>query len=119
MLGEDSVQETYHSMHLLWGRQATLATVLIACLILGTPLAINKWWHLRVNSDKSGRGVIKLIWINHLFSFLNVIVILFDLVVLLMPDQEFPPTICLALQWSVFFVIWQRFYGGLPIALGR
>ena len=117
---KDKAQEmTYHSMHLLWGNQTTLVAVFITSLILGIPLAINKWWHLRVNTDKSGRGVIKLIRISHFFSLLSVLVILFDLVVLFIPSHKLPPPICLTLEWLVFFIMCQRFHSGLPIALGR
>ena len=37
------------------------AAVYMVSFVLGLPLSINKWWHLRVSSDKSGRGVIMLI----------------------------------------------------------
>ena len=121
---EDEVEKeaggtTQHSMHLLWGHHTILATVFIISLVLGVPLSINKWWHLRVSSDRSGRGVIKLIQINYFMSLLSVPVTLFDLFILLAPSQDIPRFACVSLEWSASFLIMQRFHGGLPIALGR
>ena len=87
--------------------------------VLGLPLSINKWWHLRVSSDKSGRGVIMLIRTGYFMSLLSVAVILFDALILLAPSQEFPGFACVLLEWSVSFLMMQRYHGGLPIALGR
>ena len=108
-----------HSMHLLWGYHTAFATIFLIGLILGIPLSVNKWWHLRISSDRSGRGVIKLIQINYYMSLLSVPVILIDLFILLAPSQEIPRFICLLLEWSAGFLMIQRFHGGLPIALGR
>ena len=58
---EEAGDTTHHSMHLLWGYKTTFATIFALTLILGAPLSINKWWHLRVSSNRSGRGVIKII----------------------------------------------------------
>ena len=123
-LVEDEVEEgegvtTHHSMHLLWGNKMAFATVFIISLILGVPFSINKWWHLQVSSNRSGRGVIKLIQINYFMSLLSIPVIIFDLFILLAPSQEIPRFVCVSLEWSVGFLMMQRFHGGLPIALGR
>ena len=108
-----------HSMHLLWGYHTAFATIFLIGLVLGVPLSVNKWWHLRVSGDRSGRGVIKLIQINYFMSLLSVPVILVDLIILLAPSQEIPRFVCVSLEWSVSFLMMQRFHGGLPIALGR
>ena len=52
-------------------------------------------------------------------SLLSVPVILFDLFILLAPSQEIPRFVCVSLEWSVGFLMMQRFHGGLPIAFGR
>ena len=52
-------------------------------------------------------------------SLLSVAVILFDALILLVPSQEFHEFACVLLEWSVSFLMMQRYHGGLPIALGR
>ena len=116
---EETGDTTHHSMHLLWGYKNAFATVFTVTLILGAPLSINKWWHLRVSSNRSGRGVIKLIQIYHYMSLLSVPVILFDLVILWMPNQEISKLICILFEWTVSFLIMQRCHGDLSIAMGR
>ena len=110
---------THHSMERFWGHYTALAIVFLLSLVLGAPLSINKWWHLRVSSNRSGRGVIKLIQISYYMSLLSLPVILFDLFILLAPSQEIPKYVCVLLEWSMNFLILQRFHGGLPIALAR
>ena len=100
-------------------RLRAFAIVYMVSFIAGLPLSINKWWHLRVSSDKSGRGVIMLIRTSYFMSLLSVAVILFDASILLVPSQEFPEFACVLLEWSVSFLMMQRYHGGLPIALGR
>ena len=51
----------HHSMFHLWGYKNPFAAIFVFTLVLGAPLSVNKWWHLRVSSNRSGRGVIKLI----------------------------------------------------------
>ena len=58
---EEAEAADHHSMFHLWGYKNPFAAILILTLIIGTPLSINKWWHLRVSSNRSGRGVIRLI----------------------------------------------------------
>lgn len=110
---------TRHSMELFRGHYTALAIVFLVSLVLGAPLSINKWWHLRVSSDRSGRGVIRLIKISYYMSLLSLPVILLDLLILLAPSQEIPQSICVLLEWSMNFLMLQRFHGGLPIALAR
>ena len=110
---------TRHSMELFRGQYTALAVVLLLSLVLGAPLSINKWWHLRVSSDRSGRGVIKLIQISYFMSLLSLPVILLDLLILLAPSQEIPQSGCVLLEWLMNFLLLQRFHGGLPIALAR
>ena len=116
---EEAGHTIHHSMHLLWGYKTAFTSVFILTLILGAPLSINKWWHLRVSSNKSGRGVIKLMQVHYYMSLLSVPVILFDLAILLMPDQEIPKPTCILLKWSVSFLTMQRCHGDLSIAMGR
>ena len=108
-----------HSMHLLWGHKTIFATIFTLTIILGAPLSINKWWHLRVSSNRSGRGVIKLIQIYHYMSLLSVPAILFDLVILWMPEVENSKLSCILFEWLVSFLTMQRCHGDLSIALGR
>ena len=123
-LAEDVVDEgasgtPHHSMHLLFEYQRTLATIFIISAILGVPLSINKWWHLRVSSDRSGRGVIKLIQVNYFWSLLSLPLMIFDMFIIFAPSQEIPTSACILFEWSAGFLMIQRFHGGLPIALGR
>ena len=56
---------------------------------------------------------------SYFMSLLSVAVILFDALILLVPSQEFHEFACVLLEWSVSFLMMQRYHGGLPIALGR
>ena len=58
---EEAGATDHHSMFHLWEYKNPLAAIFVFTLVLGAPLSVNKWWHLRVSSNRSGRGVIKLI----------------------------------------------------------
>ena len=42
-----------------------LTAACVISLILGLPLMVNALWHLRVSSNASGRGVLRLIKLNY------------------------------------------------------
>ena len=58
---EEAGATDHHSMFHLWEYKNPLAAIFVFTLVLGAPLSVNKWWHLRVSSNRSGRGVVKLI----------------------------------------------------------
>ena len=116
---EETGATDHHSMFHLWEYKNSFAAIFIFTLVLGAPLSINKWWHLRVSSNRSGRGVIKLIQVYHYISLLNVLVILFDLVILMFLGQEVPKTVCILFERLTSCIMMQRCHGDLSIALGR
>ena len=59
------------------------------------------------------------IQIYHYISQLNVLVILFDLVILMFPEQEAPKAVCILFEWLTSCIMMQRCHGDLSIALGR
>ena len=109
-----------HSMGLLLvNHHHALSSVCIASLFLGLPLMINALWHLRVSSNASGRGVLRLIKLHYCINLLSIPALLIQMVVLAMPRESMPFLVCLYLEWTVGFVRINHYLGGLAIALSR
>ena len=109
-----------HSMgKLLVNHSHALSTVCIASLFLGLPLMINAHWHLRVSSNASGRGVLRLIKLHYCINLLSIPALLIQMVILAMPSESMPSWVCLYLEWTVGFVRINHYLGGLAIALSR
>ena len=94
-----------------------LSAVCVASLILGLPLMVNALWHLRVSSNASGRGVLRLLKRQYCINLLGIPAILMELAVLAMPTESMPSSVCLYLEWTVGFVRSNHDLGGLGIAL--
>ena len=109
-----------HSMgQLLGDHDGALSAACIASLVLGTPLLANALWHLRVSSNASGRGVLRLIQRQYWINLLSAPAILIELAILAMPTRGMPSPLCLYLEWTIGFVRGNHFLGGLGIAVGR
>ena len=109
-----------HSMEpLLSDHYGTLSAVCIASLILGLPLIANALWHLRVSSNASGRGVLRLIKLQYCINLLSIPAILIELGILGMPTKSMPSLVCLYLEWTVGFVRVNYYLAGLGIATCR
>ena len=118
----NEVRTEEHSMgHLLENHKSALSSIIISSLVLGLPLMINALWHLRVSSNASGRGVLRLIKLHYCINFISIPALVIELVILAMPDSDrsMPNSICLYLEWSVGFVRLNHYLGGLAIALSR
>ena len=117
---EEATRLDGHSMgSLLVDHHGVLSSVCIVSLLLGSPLMINALWHLRVSSNASGRGVLRLIKLHYCINLLSIPVILIELVILTIPTNSMPSLICLFLEWTVGFVRVNHYLGGLAIALSR
>ena len=99
--------------------QTSLSLVSLCSIALGVPLALNMLWHLRVANNARGRGVIRLILLQHLINLLYLPVISFNLLILAMPSREFPILVCGLLEYACEFAFNSRCVGSLAIALGR
>ena len=109
-----------HSMGtLLSDHNRALSAVCVASLILGLPLIANALWYLRVSSNARGRGVLRLIKLQYCINLLSLPAILTELVILAMPSESMPTLVCLYLEWTVGFVRFNHYLGGLAIALSR
>ena len=71
-----------HSMELLEVHEDALATSGAVSLALGLALAANMSWHLRISSEASGRGVLRLVQLQHRLRMLCVPVIVAQLLIL-------------------------------------
>ena len=80
---------------------------------------VNALWHLRVSSNASGRGVIRLIKLNYCIRLLSIPALLIQLAILAMPAESMPSVLCLYLEWTVGFMRVNHYLGGLAIALSR
>ena len=109
-----------HSMGvLLSDHNSALSAVCIGSLILGLLLMANALWHLRVSSNASGRGVLRLLKRQYCINLLGIPAILIELAILAMPTKSMPTLVCLYLEWTVGFVRANHYLGGLGIALSR
>ena len=109
-----------HSMgQLLTDLNVILFVVCITSLILGTPLMANALWHLRVASNASGRGVLRLIQLQYCVNLISVSSILLEMVILAMPARSMPSFLCLYLEVTAGFVRWNIILGGFSIAISR
>ena len=112
--------ECEHSMNeLLSDHQIPLSIVCIASIVLGLPLKINMFWHLKVANNTSGRGVLRL---TRLHVFINLIcfpMICADLIILASPSNKIPLYLCGCLEWVITFMWVNGSFRGLMIALGR
>ena len=80
---------------------------------------VNALWHLRVSSNASGRGVLRLIKLNYCIRLLSIPALLIQLAILAMPMESMPSALCLYLEWTVGFMRVNHYLGGLAIALSR
>ena len=109
-----------HSMGPLLGdHKHALSSVIILSLVLGLPLMLNALWHLRVSSNASGRGVLRLIKLHYCINLLSILALAIEQAILAMPAESMPSSLCLFLEWTVGFVRLNHYLGGLAIALSR
>ena len=80
---------------------------------------VNALWHLRVSSNASGRGVLRLIKLHYCINLLSILALAIEQAILAMPAERMPSSICLFLEWTVGFVRLNHYLGGLAIALSR
>ena len=66
-----------------------------------------------------GRGVLRLLKRQYCINLLGIPAILMELVILAMPTESMPSSVCLYLEWTVGFVRGNHYLGGLGIALSR
>ena len=104
---------------LLVDHHGVLSSVCIVSLLLGSPLMINALWHLRVSSNASGRGVLRLIKLHYSINLLSILALAIELAILVMPTESMPSSVCLFLEGMVGFVRVNHYLGGLAIALSR
>ena len=71
-----------HSMELLEVHEDALATSSAVSLALGLALAANMSWHLRISSEASGRGVLRLVQLQHRLRMLCAPIIVAQLLIL-------------------------------------
>ena len=71
-----------HSMELLEVHEDALATSSAVSLALGLALATNMSWHLQISSEASGRGVLRLVQLQHRLKLLCVPIIMAQLLIL-------------------------------------
>ena len=87
-----------HSMELLEVHEDALATSSAVSLALGLALAANMSWHLRISSEASGRGVLRLVQLQHRLRMLCAPIIVAQLLILTTKVLVFS----INLSWIIF-----------------
>ena len=104
---------------LLDDHAGALSSVCVVSLVLGLPVMVNALWHLRVSSNASGRGVLRLIKLHYSINLLSILALATELAILVTPTESMPSSVCLFLEGMVGFVRVNHYLGGLAIALSR
>ena len=99
-------------MELLEVHEDALATSSAVSLALGLALAANMSWHLRISSEASGRGVLRLVQLQHRLRMLCVPVIVAQLLILTTKVLVFS----INLSWIIFLhTKYHTFFIGIPL----
>ena len=98
----------------------TIALVVICLvgLIFGSPLAANMLWNLRVATEASGRGVMRLILLQQRLNLLSAMSICMELLILAFPSG-LPSIFCISFESTVWFILVNRQLSSICIGLGR
>ena len=114
-----TTEGTSHSLaQLLRDHTRALSTICTVGLALGLPLAANLLWNLRVASDASGRGVLRLILLQQRLNLLSILIICMELLILHYPEGM-PKLFCLLFEGMVVFMLVNRQLSSICIGLGR
>ena len=74
---------------------------------------------LRVATDASGRGVLRLIQLHQRLSILSVPAICVQLALLLVPELKLPSPLCMCFEGLLIFMRMNQHLGSFAIATGR
>ena len=118
MMAEDVSQAEHALALLLSDYTITLVVICLVGLIFGTPLSANMLWNLRVATDASGRGVLRLILLQQRLNLLSAILICMELLILAFP-LGMPSIFCVPFESAVWFILVNRQLSSICIGLGR
>ena len=115
----ENVSTAEHALALLLS-DYTIALVVICLvgLIFGTPLSANMLWNLRVATDASGRGVLRLILLQQRLNLLSAMLICMELLILAFP-LGMPSKFCIPFESAAWFILVNRQLSSICIGLGR
>ena len=70
-------------------------------------------------TNVSGRGVLRLIWLQQIINLLSIPMITMELIILAHPTTKFPILFCMWFEFICVFTWANRHFSSLFIALGR
>ena len=118
MTAEDASVAEHTLALLLSNYTVALVVICLVGLILGSPLAANMLWNLRVATDASGRGVMRLILLQQRLNLISAMTICMELLVLAFPSGM-PSIFCISFESNVWFILVNRQLSSICIGLGR
>ena len=79
----------------------------------------SEWLQLRVASNATGRGVLRLIQLQQRLNLVSVLIICMELVILSYPSEKMSNFFCIPFEGMCIFMLVNRQLSSISIGLGR